>query len=424
MTIHADVRDYFEREAARHPAPPSLRSTALAEARELALGRRPRRGFDKPSFQWASGLVAALIAVAIVVGLLYSRTALKPPHSPATMTIGSATTSEYPIPTPANSLNIVTVGSDGNLFVGGVGQILKVTQSGTFTTYTIPAAANTVSGPTVRGIATGPDGNIWFTAFTEFSERQGLTTATVKEGKVFKMTTSGRFTEYAVPNGAYSWPEAITVGPDGNLWFTEPFTGMVAKMTTSGVLTEYAMPASAYDTPAARPLAITAGWDGKLWFTEPRKKMVANMTTSGQFAEFRLPSAGYEPTGIATGQDGNLWVTEVWSGVGPDLGGRVAKVTPSGTFTEYTVPNPNGFAYGITAGQDGNLWFIAGNNVARMTTAGVLTEYTIPASHGWPAQIATSKSVTSFYVWFFQYPGAFIGVLTPGRDPLCPSCYP
>lgn len=424
MTIHADVHDYFEREAARHPVPPSLRSTALADARERALGRRPARGFDKPSFQWASGLVAALIAVAIVAGLLYSRTALKPPHSQATMTMGSATITEYPIPAAANNLALVTVGSDGNLFVGGVGQILKVTQSGSFTTYTIPAAANTVSGPTVRGITTGPDGNIWFTVFTEFIERQGLTTATVKEGKVFKMTTSGRFTEYAVPNGASTWPEAITVGPDGYLWFTEPFAGMVAKMTTSGVLTEYAMPAGAYDTPTARPLAITAGSDGKLWFTEPRRKMVANMTTSGQFAEFRLPGAGYEPTGIATGQDGNLWVTEVWSGVGPDLGGSVARMTPSGTFTEYTVPNPNGFAYGITAGQDGNLWFIAGNNVARMTTAGVLTEYTIPASHGWPAQIATSGSVTNFYVWFFQYPGGFIGVLTPGRDPLCPSCYP
>jgi photosystem II stability/assembly factor-like uncharacterized protein len=80
MTIRADVRGYFEREAARHPVPPGLRTTALAEARGRAFGRRPARGFDRPSLQWASGLVAALIAVAVVAGLLYSRSAVSVPR--------------------------------------------------------------------------------------------------------------------------------------------------------------------------------------------------------------------------------------------------------------------------------------------------------------------------------------------------------
>jgi virginiamycin B lyase len=394
-----------------------LRSRILSS---LPVDELPKQRFGRRSFVWAPGLVAGLLAVAVVAGLLYSRVALSPPRSTAIIAMGTATITEYPIPGGAGGP--ITVGPDGNLFVGAGGAILKVSQSGSFTKYAIPTAANTVLGPSVRGITTAPDGNIWFTVFTEFTESGGATTATVVEGKVFKMTTSGVFTEYAVPIGANSSPEAITVGPDGNLWFTEPLKGMVAKMTTSGVLTEYAVPVGAYNTGFAdRPLAITAGPDGKLWFTEPSRKMVATMTTSGEFAEFRLPSVGFEPTGIATGQDGNVWVTEVWSGVGPDLGGNVAKVTPSGTFTEYRIPNTNRYAYGITAGRDGNLWFIGDISVVRMTTAGVLTVYP-PIDAPAISQIATSDPRTNFFVWF-EAEGQ-IGVLTPAHDPRCPSCLP
>ena len=40
------------------------------------------RHFGEPSFQWAGGFVAALIAVAVVAGLLYSRGALSPQGPP------------------------------------------------------------------------------------------------------------------------------------------------------------------------------------------------------------------------------------------------------------------------------------------------------------------------------------------------------
>jgi hypothetical protein len=46
------------------------------------------------------------------------------------------------------------------------------------------------------------------------------------------VTTSGVFTEYAVPT-ADSEPIGITVGPDGNLWFTEFATGAIAKLVPS-----------------------------------------------------------------------------------------------------------------------------------------------------------------------------------------------
>lgn len=72
MTIRDDVRTYFEHEAIRHTAPLGLKATALAEARRLAIERgSPQWGVGAGARQsWAPGLVAALLAVAIVATLL------------------------------------------------------------------------------------------------------------------------------------------------------------------------------------------------------------------------------------------------------------------------------------------------------------------------------------------------------------------
>jgi streptogramin lyase len=398
-----------------------LRSRILSS---LPVDELPKRRFGRRSSAWATGLVAALLAVAVIAGLLYSRAALSPPRSTASIAMGNATVTEFPIPIVGGGglahQGVVTVGPDGDLFFGWERYILKVSQSGSFTRYPIPTDANTVLGPTVRGITTGPDGKIWFTVFTEFAEGAGATTATVIEGKVFKMTTSGVFTEYAIPIGYNSSPDAITVGPDGNLWFTEPNKSMVGKITTSGGLTEYAIPID--NSLGAVPPAITAGPGGDVWFTEPTKSIVARMTTSGKVTEFSLPNAGYEPTDIAAGPDGNLWVTEAWSRSGPGLAGKVARLTPSGSFTEYTIPNANSYPYGIIPGRDGNLWFIDWDNLARMTPAGGLTEYaTPPASVG---HITSGGSLTNFFIWFVDNPSWKIGLLIPAPDPRCPSCVP
>jgi virginiamycin B lyase len=51
----------------------------------------------------------------------------------------------------------------------------------------------------------------------------------------------------------------ITVGPDGNLWFTEANVNQIGLITTDGTVTEFALP-----TQASQPAGITAGPDGNL----------------------------------------------------------------------------------------------------------------------------------------------------------------
>src|SRR5204862_254936 len=69
-----------------------------------------------------------------------------------------------------------------------------------------------------------------------------------------------RFREFhASTTGSY--PTDIATGPDGNLWFTEARGNKIGRITTDGVITEFHVP-----TPGSFPVGIAAGPDGNLWF--------------------------------------------------------------------------------------------------------------------------------------------------------------
>jgi len=224
------------------------------------------------------------------------------------------------------------------------------------------------------GITTGSDGNVWFTT---------------SDAELGRITRSGEIVEFTIPQTppcttncpAHAVPCApdclpqgreITTGPDGNLWFTQPFSDYVARaqISTNGVsFTEYPAP-----TGCGGPLrfcldGITTGPDGNLWFSEPSRHQIGRLTpASGAIAEF--PGAGF-PERITLGPDGNLWFGD------PGAGG-IGRITIAGLITEFPFPNPelshggpapnpdgdadaedfysldpNG---GIAAGSDGNLW--------------------------------------------------------------------
>ncbi len=57
-------------------------------------------------------------------------------------------------------------------------------------------------------------------------------------------------------------PGAITVGSDGNLWFTN-VNNRIGRVTIDGVVTTY----DATGADVRAPFGITLGPDGDLWFT-------------------------------------------------------------------------------------------------------------------------------------------------------------
>jgi virginiamycin B lyase len=56
----------------------------------------------------------------------------------------------------------------------------------------------------------------------------------------------------------------VTKGPDGNIWFTESDPDYIGKITPTRTITEYAVPTANGET-----WGITVGPDKELWFTNP-----------------------------------------------------------------------------------------------------------------------------------------------------------
>jgi streptogramin lyase len=244
----------------------------------------------------------------------------------------------------------IATGPDGNLWftLPAAGLIGRITPAGQVTDFSTGLMPDSVPG----AITAGPDGNLWFT--------DGANT-------IGRITTGGQITEFSNGITPDSFPTSITAGPDGTLWFTEGLAGQIGCITPEGQVTEF----SKGITPGSDPEEITAGPDGNLWFTQAATDQIGRITPAGHVTEF---STGITPNsfpeGITAGPDGNLWFTE--------SAGRIGRITPAGHVTEVSTGiTPDSNPSGITAGPDGNLWFTQAvtGQIGRITPQGQVTEF-------------------------------------------------
>jgi streptogramin lyase len=261
--------------------------------------------------------------------------------------------------------------------------------------------------------------------------------------------------EFKTPT-RYTSPESITLGPDGNLWFTELTGNNIGRISPSGEIKEYSVP-----TDTCHPKTIVAGPDGNLWFTEAWAGNIGRITPSapsGDIREFPVVSDGSYPYGIAAGPDGNLWFTESYaircidtSGVivaefpvpnrplhitkGPDdalwfteyYESNVGRITTGGEIHEYPISCG---ADGIAAGADGNIWYVGGSNcstVGRVSLSenGKDTPFELPTESAGPKWIARTPSGD---LWFTEFAVAQVGRITADGQiteyPLSPEVQP
>jgi len=218
-------------------------------------------------------------------------------------------------------------------------------------------------------ITLGPDGNFWFTE--------------QNHSQVARITPQGVITEFLTPT--FSFPIGITAGPDGNIWFTELIANKIWRLELpSRNLTSFPIP-----TENSSPNDIIVGADGNLWFTEGGGGKIGRITTSGVITEFG--SGLTLPFSIANGPDGNIWFTQRFTQ-------QIGKITPTGQFTFYPIPST---AEQIAPGFGNNLLFteFGSNRVAKITTDGVVTESPEIPNSG-PTGIVTGPSRQ---VWFLGY---------------------
>src|SRR5215212_4853193 len=73
-----------------------------------------------------------------------------------------------------------------------------------------------------------------------------------------RLASAQTIVEFTVP-GVGSQPTGITVGSDGNLWFTEFGSSQLGRITPAGLVEEFVLPAG------RGPDSIVSGPDGALW---------------------------------------------------------------------------------------------------------------------------------------------------------------
>lgn len=178
-------------------------------------------------------------------------------------------------------------------------------------------------------------------------------------------------------------PSAITLGPDGNIWFVE--SGTLASIDQTGTVHVIKLPKN-YTAP--KQPSITRGPDGAIWFEAQYSETsyygtpynqavgVARIMPDGTgFAFYPLSGISYYGagiTGMTEGPDGAVWFALGYTDV-------IDRVTPSGNITSFTPPH-KARPWGIVTGPDGALWFTepCNDNIARLSTSGQFTEYKLP----------------------------------------------
>ena len=247
-----------------------------------------------------------------------------------------------------------------------------------------------LAGSQPVNVSLGGDGNIWFTEATW--------------NGVGKVTPGGAVTEYY---GLSAQPNGIATGASGNnLWFTETgLFGAIGRITTGGTASEFSTGLSL----SSDPTSIAKGPDGNLWFTEASGGgAIGRINGSGVITEFRAGlTSSSQPFGITAGPDGALWFTE--------KAGRIGRITTQGKITEYSAGISSGAVpQFITAGGDGNLWFTeAGGTprIGRITKQGVVTEFAAGLSAG--AGLRGITAGRDGNVYFAERSISGIGKITP-----------
>ncbi len=273
----------------------------------------------------------------------------------------------------------------------------------------------------IFGLVQGADGNLW--GIVNFAPA--------------RLNGDGSITRFPLPAGSYA--QAITPGPDGALYFTEPYHGLVpnappdsirgaiGRITTTGQISESVLP-----TNAAKPDQIVAGPDRAIWFTlndfgvGAAAPAIGRITNLGVVTQYPLPIAATIPHAITAGPDGNLWFTA--QGVGKESNltintglNYVGKITTAGTISMFPM-NPQaenqkagGVLGGITAGPDGNVWFTEpkSGHIARISPAGTVTEFPVPTIDSAPNDIVLGRDGA---LWFTQQLGNKVGRYLPGPD--------
>ncbi len=228
-------------------------------------------------------------------------------------------------------------------------------------------------------------------------------------------------------------PVGIASGGDGNIWYS---TGnvVVGRMTTSGVPTTDGFATITVSAVNGKIGRLANDSQGNVWYVNYgvgfSQVAYVDKTTFAvhTFGSTLTPTGMSASSALALGADNAMWYTEPFTSPHSIIG-RIS--TPAngtaGTYSENGLPGSNGstiFPFDMAAGPDGNLWVsVFGSNAANQFYASFPPGVPIPLVNVYATQIdpnAFANLVTMFKggdgsMWIAEGGGAVkIPVATPG----------
>lgn len=264
---------------------------------------------------------------------------------------------EFPLSNDDSPFSI-TAGPDGNYWFteDEMNRIGRMSPQGELILRDVPTLN---SSP--EGIVAGPDGNLWF---VEAASHQ-----------IGRITVDGIITEFltrCAPSGF------IINGPDDSVWFSEScgdedYIGQVSTGDFAGGVFEHYIGSKK----GLRDLAW--GKDGNIWFVESTQLAIGFLNKSGTVIDSIVPSADSSSlTRLAVIEDGDIWFPN------NSADKKLARCTISGFIDEFAWPlgSPLG---SIASGSDGNIWLTdsGDSSLWKVDISGSLptsTQYFVPSS--------------------------------------------
>jgi virginiamycin B lyase len=189
----------------------------------------------------------------------------------------------------------ITSGPDGSLWFTEIPYLVigRLSTSGSLSEFSLLDGSGQLNG-----ITSGPDGALWFT----------VTDTDNSAEYIGRLSTSGSATFYRLDTTGSIDPLEIVAGPNSALYFGQGAESQgIGKITTTGSFQEFPLS-------SASALDITLGPDGDLWFTDGR--FIGRISASGSSQEIFATPSNYGVAAIATGPDGAIYLTEYDNKVG------------------------------------------------------------------------------------------------------------
>jgi virginiamycin B lyase len=249
-------------------------------------------------------------------------------------------------------------------------------------------------GTQVGGVATTPDGGLWFTTYVVNNGRMA-------EARIQHVLADGTVRQYRTPGDIAAF--SVASDRNGAAWFTQQ-QDRIGRIDAEGNVTAYPLP----ELPGGKYNAAKAiASDGNdMWVTTMNDPAVIRIRPNGTMERHPVNWAGAKPRAISAGTDG-VWFSDV------SASGSLGHIDREGVMHKIAIPRELTEApFGVTQAKDG-IWMVGLAYVAKMGADGEITKL----RRGFGQSIAAtvdgkvwvSANITNFGANYYRKP--FVGAI-------------